>query len=77
MVTEGTVFADAAKVGLNVAKLKADMNDPAIDSAIDIAHKLALRAEIDGTPTFLMNGRLHPGVVSETELADMMKAKPV
>jgi len=77
MVTEDVVLADAAKVGLNLAKLKADMNDPTIDRAIDTAHKLALRAKIDGTPTFLMNGHLHPGVVSASELADMMKAKPI
>ena len=76
IVDEDTVFVDAAKAGLDVAKLKADMTDPEIDKAIDIAHKLALRAKIDGTPTFLLNGRLHPGVVSEDELKDMMKVKP-
>ena len=73
IVDEDIVFADAAKVGLDVAKLKADMKDPAIDQAIDIAHKLALRAKVDGTPTFLFNGRVHPGVVSEDDLKDMMK----
>jgi len=67
-------FDRAAWPALAVA---ADMNDPTIDRAIDTAHKLALRAKIDGTPTFLMNGHLHPGVVSASELADMMKAKPI
>jgi protein-disulfide isomerase len=76
-VTEEVIFADAAKVGLDVAKLKADMHDPQIARAIDIAHKLALSAKIDGTPTFLVNGHLHPGVVSEADLKDLLKSKPV
>jgi protein-disulfide isomerase len=76
-VTEKTVFADAAKVGLDVAKLKADMADPTVNQAIDLAHKLATRAKIDGTPTFLINGHLRPGAVEDKDLNDMAKAKPI
>lgn len=77
MVTEDVVYADAARVGLDVGKLKADMAEPAIDKAIDLAHKLALRAKIDGTPTFLINGHLRPGAVDDKDLADLAKAKPI
>ena len=77
LVTESVVFADAAKAGLDVAKLKSDMADHAIDEALDIAHKLAMRAKIDGTPTFVVNGHLRAGAVSDDDLRDMVKDKPV
>jgi protein-disulfide isomerase len=77
LVTDEVIFADAAKTGLDVAKLKADMQSKDIDRAIDISHKLALSAKIDGTPTFIVNGRLHPGVVDDDDLQDLIKQKPV
>ncbi len=77
VVTEDVVFADAARVGLNVAKLRADMTDPKIDEAIELAHKLAKRGKIDGTPTFLINGHLRPGAVDDKDLKDLAKAKPI
>src|ERR1043166_416837 len=41
LVTEDTVYSDAAKAGLDIAKLKSDMADPAVDAAIQAAHNLA------------------------------------
>jgi len=76
-VTEQMIYDDAAKNGMDVAKLKRDMADPSLDAAIDIAHKLAVRAKIDGTPTFLVNGHLRPGAVDGNDLKDLAKAKPV
>ncbi|MGZ5924174.1 MAG: DsbA family protein [Rhizomicrobium sp.] len=76
-VTEQMIFDDAAKCGLDVAKLKADMAGHEIDVALDIAHKLALRAKIDGTPTFVINGHLHAGAVSDDDLKDLVKQTPV
>lgn len=77
LVTKDVVFADAAKAGLDVAKLKADMQSPEIDTAIDIARKLALKAKIDGTPAFVINGHLRSGAVGEDDLKDLVKEKPV
>ena len=76
-VTEEMIYADAQKVGLDVAKLKADMGDRELDTAIDRAHKLALRVKIDGTPAFIINGRMHSGAVDDGDLKDMLKEKPV
>jgi protein-disulfide isomerase len=75
LVTEDTVYADAAKVGIDVAKLKADMADPAIAKAIAITQKLAHDLKIDGTPTFVINGTIRPGMVDKDELTDLMKGK--
>jgi len=76
-ITEQTIFDDAARAGLDVAKLKADMASHDIDVALDMAHKLALRAKVDGTPTFVINGHLHAGAVDDDDLTDVLKQKPV
>jgi protein-disulfide isomerase len=72
-VDENAIFADAQKVGVNVAKLKADMQSPEIEKAIDLSRALAQKAGIDGTPTFIANGVMHPGVVDDQTLNDMAK----
>jgi protein-disulfide isomerase len=77
LVTDAIIFADAAKVGLDVAKLKADMQSKEIDRAIDTAHRLAISAKIDGTPTFIINGRFRPGLVDDDDLKGLIKQKPV
>lgn len=70
LVNEAMIYADAQKAGLNMAKLKVDMQDPEIDAAIAASKALATRAGIDGTPTFIINGVMHPGAVDD----DMLKS---
>ena len=41
LVTEATIYADAQKAGLDMAKLKADMQSPEIDAAIAASKALA------------------------------------
>ena len=66
-------LADAQKAGLDVAKLKVDMQDPAVDKAISAAHQLASAGNIDGTPAFVVNGQIREGNLNEDILADMVK----
>ncbi len=73
IVDENLIYADAAKVGLDVAKLKSDMNDPAIASAIDASLKLAHKAGIDGTPAFIVNGHVREGALDDDILAQLAK----
>jgi protein-disulfide isomerase len=73
LVDENTVYADAAKVGIDVAKLKADMNDPAIQSSVDAALALAKKAKVDGTPAFIVNGRVREGAVDDDLLKELSK----
>jgi len=73
-VDADTVMAVAKKSGLDIAKLQADMKDPAIDSEIAAAHKLADAAKIDGTPAFLINGKMREGALDDKLLAQMAKS---
>jgi protein-disulfide isomerase len=71
LVNEAMIYADAQKAGLNMAKLKIDMQSPEIDAAIAASKALAARAGIDGTPTFIVNGVMHPGAVDDDTLKSL------
>ena len=55
-ITPEMIFADAAKAGLDVNRLKADMNDPALQKTLDDSLAFAKRLGVNATPTFIFNG---------------------
>jgi protein-disulfide isomerase len=73
-ITQDDIYAQAAQAGMDMNKLKADMADPGIEktlkSSIDLAHKLG----VDGTPTFVFNGKFRPGAVDDDTLASEMRS---
>jgi protein-disulfide isomerase len=73
LVDEKTVYADAQKVGLDVAKLKADMGSPGVDYAIAASHNLAQAVGIDGTPAFIVDGRMREGALDDATLRELTK----
>ena len=73
-VTEEMIFAAAAKAGMDVNRLKADMADPAIEKSLTSSIALAHKVGVDGTPTFVLNGKFHPGAVDDETLASEMKS---
>lgn len=54
-------MAAAANVGLDIARLKADMNDPAIETAIAKNIALAQALRINGTPGFVIGNKVLRG----------------
>ncbi|HEY0104939.1 MAG TPA: thioredoxin domain-containing protein [Rhizomicrobium sp.] len=68
-----TMYADAKAAGLDIPKLIADMNDPAIDKVIAASHALARRLNFDGTPTFVVNGKVHSGEIEAATLEQMTR----
>jgi len=79
MGEEGSIGTDqilhaARQVGLDVDKLTNDLKNPAVDRQMTAAHALAARAGIDGTPTFIINGKVHSGEVTESELKQMSRS---
>jgi protein-disulfide isomerase len=73
MTNDDMIYQDAQKVGLNVDQLKTDMKKPEVDEAIARAKTLADAAKIDGTPAFIVNGRMREGAVNDTILKKMVK----
>ena len=52
-INDDVIFGIARRIGLNLDKLKADMNAPDIREHIDRVHALARQLNINGTPAFV------------------------
>ncbi|WP_137390547.1 DsbA family protein [Rhodoligotrophos defluvii] len=60
---EAAVFATAKKVGLDLEKLKADMQGEAVTAQIEDGYRLARELGIQGTPAFVIGDKFLPGAV--------------
>lgn len=67
-LNEKTVFDIAAEVGLDVARLKKDMESEAVSKEISENYNLAETLGIRGTPAFIVGAKLFPGAVPLEEL---------
>jgi len=70
---DAAIFAAAADVGLDVPRLKADMEKPAVAEQIDRTRSLADKLAIQGTPAFVIGAELLPGAASLEELTAAIK----
>ena len=73
-VTQDMIYAEAARAGMDINKLKADMADPGIEKSLTSSIALAHSLGVDGTPTFVLNGKFRPGAVDDESLASEMKS---
>jgi protein-disulfide isomerase len=71
-VTRDNVFTIAEKVGIDVAKLKAEMASPKIEAAIKDTMALAQTLGIDGTPGFMVDARINPGYMPLEQINEMI-----
>jgi protein-disulfide isomerase len=71
-IDEDSVLAAAAQVGLDVDRLKADMQDPSIQLAIDRNMALAAALRINGTPGFVIGDQILRGATESTVLQGMI-----
>lgn len=72
-VDAGKVREVAAAVGLDMERLKADMEDPAIQDAIDRNIALAQALRINGTPGFVIGGQILRGATDLETLQAMIR----
>lgn len=73
-ITEASVIEIAAEVGLDVEKLKADMQSPQIDAHLQKTRELAERLGINGTPAFVFGKELVKGAISGVQMAELVAA---
>ena len=71
-LTDDRIFAIAAATGLDVARLRRDMADPRIDQAIERNRELATSLGINGTPGFVVDGQVIPGVIERAALENLI-----
>lgn len=67
-ITEESVHAAADKVGLDWARLRRDMDDPAIQARIDANLALSRLLGVQGTPAYVVGNALFSGAMSLDQL---------
>ena len=71
-LTEDRVMAIAGSVGLDIQRLRRDMEDRAIENYLDETIRLARVLGIRGTPAFVIGDTLVPGVVGDARLKELI-----
>ena len=71
-VTKEVVDSIAKEKGLDLEKLKADMNAPDIVKTIADNHKIAQDLAINGTPAFIVDDKVSPGYLPADGLEAMI-----
>ncbi len=71
-IAKASVDAIAAELGLDMAQLKKDMEDPATTDILMRNRNLAQALAINGTPAFIIDDRLIPGYLPKAELAGVI-----
>jgi protein-disulfide isomerase len=72
-----TVLRVAAEVGLDVEKLKTDMQSPEVGEHIATSMRLAEALGFNGTPSFVVGDQLIPGFVEKAQLVETVAAARV
>lgn len=72
-LSQSSVMEVAKSVGLDTARLVKDMENPAIDEYLDRTLQLANAIGIDGTPAFIIGGKLYPGAVGLEDMQRLIK----
>lgn len=73
-LSDDDIFRMAGAAGLDVAKLKTDMQAPKVEAVLRANLALADKLGIQGTPGFVIGDQLIPGAVSLDTLRQMVKA---
>jgi len=66
------IFSLALNLGIDVKKLKIDMQKPEIEKIIMKNETLARKLNIRGTPTFIINGKLYAGALELKKLRQII-----
>lgn len=73
-LSEGGIFRIAAEVGLDVERLRADMESPGITAVIEANYRLARDLGVQGTPAFVIGDAFVPGAIDRAELEALIEA---
>jgi protein-disulfide isomerase len=73
-LNDDVIFTIARQVGLDVAKLKQDMNDASVKDVIERSHKVAELLGIRGTPAFVIGAEIVPGAIGADEFKQRIAA---
>ena len=72
-INENIIFKNAEEIGLNIDKLKLDMNDPEIQLTLKKNREVAKSLELNGTPAFIIGDIIYPGAINKIQLKKAIK----
>jgi protein-disulfide isomerase len=70
---EASAYEAAARIGLDLSRLKLEMEDPTIQQAIARNHDLARALRINGTPSFVVGNQVVRGATDLTTLQALIR----
>lgn len=72
-LSEQAVMSLAEEAGLDAGRLQEDMNDPEIAERIQQTYALARQLKINGTPGFIIGGRIVRGYIPYDQLKELVE----
>ena len=72
-VDKEKVFTTAKKIGLDIDKLKIDMNNPEIEQKLIKNREIAKLLNLNGTPAFIIGDIIYPGALNTNNLKNIIK----
>ena len=72
-VDKEKVFSTAKKIGLDIDKLKIDMNNPEIEQKLMKNREIAKLLSLNGTPAFIIGDIIYPGALNSNNLKEIIK----
>jgi protein-disulfide isomerase len=69
---EATILTVAQEVGLDIGRIKVDMNDPKVESEIKRNQEIAKALRLSGTPAFIIGTEVVPGATDFETLKSMV-----
>jgi protein-disulfide isomerase len=67
-----SIKTTSTRLGLDYVKLRKDMDDPQVTEALKRNLNLASALEINGTPAYIVGGRLIPGAIDSLALSQLV-----
>lgn len=74
-LSEQVIFDIAADIGLDVDRLRTDMESPEVAAEIAANLQLAQRLGIGGTPAFVIGDQVVPGAIGLDRMRDLVEAE--
>ena len=72
-INEKQIFKTAKEVGLNINKLKLDMENPDIQLILKTNREVAKLLQLNGTPAFIIGDVIYPGAIKKDQLKKAIK----
>ena len=66
-------MVSANEIGLNIEKLKIDMNSSGISKRLNKNREIAKLLNLNGTPAFIIGNVVYPGALTKENLKEIIK----